>query len=691
LLRAPARISPEIGIVTHEGIKPFYHYEKEAGNTETSIQVVWNTDPVPDSLAYQKERLTEYVANRILNNRLKRMTENPDNPFTSADAFSGIFLNRLGYAEISAESSPENWKKVLSLLEQSLRQALTFGFTQPELDRVKKEFMADLDDAVLKKDTRDSSRLSGEIIRNLNENRVFQSPEQEKELYAPIIESFTLQMVHDAFVKLWNQNHRIISVTGNAEITKQESGVRSQDATELIRSVFDESSKTEVKKAAEEETVKFPYLPEPEKPGEILRRTENSELGIELIDFKNNVRMNLKKTDFKKNEIIATISFGFGKKTEPVPGLALLTESLVNKSGLGKLTRSDLDRALAGKKTKVAFSIDENSFLLKGETIPEEIPLLFQLFYAYIKDPGYRHETYQLVMSQFKQMYKEIAHSIDGAMELSGNRFLAGGDKRFGMPPYSEFQKLTLEQASSWMDTVKNSQLEISVAGDFDPEIVRNLAAKYFGGLSGLKAVKDKKESLKFPEGERLVIGVETEINKAVAVVAWKTEDFSNIYRVRRLSALGHIFSERLREEIREKLSLSYSQYAYNQSSRAYNGYGVFRSVVSVDPDKTDQVIQEIQRIASEIVKNGITEDELRRSVDPILTSIKDMLRTNVYWIDTVLTRSVRYPEQLEWTKTIQKDYAAITVKDIADLAKIYLNNEKSATVIISPVSIEGE
>ncbi len=278
MLHAPAGISPEIGIVKHEGIKTFYHYEKEAGNTETSIQVAWNTEPVPDSLAYQKERLTQYAANRILNNRLKAMTESPDNPFTSANAFSDIFLNRLEYAEISAESSPENWKKVLMLLEQLLRQTITFGFTQTELDRVKKELLADLDNAVLKKDTRNSSELSNEIISNLNENRVFQSPEQEKELYAPIIESLTIQQIHDAFVKLWNQNHRLITVTGNAEI-RGESGKskQNQEATDIIRSVFDESAKTEVKKPAQEDIVKFPYLPEPENQGKILKQNQFSE------------------------------------------------------------------------------------------------------------------------------------------------------------------------------------------------------------------------------------------------------------------------------------------------------------------------------------------------------------------------------------------------------------------------------
>ncbi|RLC09543.1 MAG: hypothetical protein DRI57_21935, partial [Deltaproteobacteria bacterium] len=55
------------------------------------------------------------------------------------------------------------------------------------------------------------------------------------------------------------------------------------------------------------------------------------------------------------------------------------------------------------------------------------------------------------------------------------------------------------------------------------------------------------------------------------------------------------------------------------------------------------------------------------------------------YWLNTVLNRSVRRPEQLDWSRSIQKDYAAITVQDISELAKIYLDNEKAATVIIVP------
>jgi zinc protease len=678
--RAPARDCPDIGTVSHEGIKPLYHFEKEAGSTRTSLQAVWNTEPRPDSFEYQKELITRYLADSIVNNRLEAMTEKADNPFTSAYIYSGVFLGKLGYAKLSAESAPKNWEKVLTVLEQTLRRTLLFGFTASELDRAKKEFLADLDEAVLKKDTRDSEELSTLIIDNINDDKVFQSPEQEKELYSPVVESLTLKQVHDAFASVWNQNHRLLMVTGNAKIEEKDKTPQA-----VIREVFDESAKTKVEKPAEKETIQFPYLPEPEKSGKIREHKKFPDLGIEQTDFENGVRLNLKQTDFKKNEVMAVISFGWGKKTEPVPGLAMLAESVLGKSGLGHLTENELDQSLAGKNTQVEFRIKENQFSLEGKGVSQEVPLLFQLLYAHLKDPGYRKEAYLLSMRQFEQMYKELSHTIDGAMALSGEKFLAGGDSRFGSPSYEALRKLDLEQVRSWIDPARTGKLEISVVGDFDPESVKNLAARYFGSLPPQTDPEEKKESLKFPAGEKLTLSVETAINKGMAVIAWPTEDFSDIHRVRRLSVLGSVLKDRLREEIRENLGATYSQYAYNNSSRTYEGYGVLRAVLLVDPDMSEKIVGEVRKLAADLAKKGVDEEELRRALDPTLTGIKDMMRTNRYWLGTVLDLSARFPEQLQWCRSIQQDYAAITAQDVSELAAQYLDNKNAAIILIKP------
>ncbi len=168
-------------------------------------------------------------------------------------------------------------------------------------------------------------------------------------------------------------------------------------------------------------------------------------------------------------------------------------------------------------------------------------------------------------------------------------------------------------------------------------------------------------------------------------MVAYPSEDLWDISRTRRFSILADIVTDRLREKIREKLGSAYSTYAYNKPSRFYQEYGVFQVVVHIDPEEAELIIREVKKIISDIVENGVTQEELKRAKAPTLTSIKDMMRKNHYWLNTVLTGSQQYPQQIEWNRTIIKDYASITKEEVLLLAKKYLDNDKAATIIIKP------
>jgi zinc protease len=61
------------------------------------------------------------------------------------------------------------------------------------------------------------------------------------------------------------------------------------------------------------------------------------------------------------------------------------------------------------------------------------------------------------------------------------------------------------------------------------------------------------------------------------------------------------------------------------------------------------------------------------------------MLRKNSYWLNTVLTGSKMYPQQLDWSRTILKDYDSITKETVSNIAKKYLNNDTAATIIVKP------
>ncbi|MFC1515402.1 M16 family metallopeptidase [Thermodesulfobacteriota bacterium] len=683
--RAPPKPDPDFGKIIHKGKKSFYHFEKEAGNTNVSIEVVHRIEKEADSAASRKKYLFRDLANRMVKHRLDALIRKPDTPLTSASIGAGIFLNQIEYAEISGECSPKNWKESLSLLEQTLRSGLKYGFYRSELDRVKKDYLADLDDAVNKASTRNSRSLTGEIRHTINNNLVFLSPEQKRTLLAPFVKSATLKPVQDAFNSVWAPDHRLILVTGNANLRGAPENPENQ-----ILAAFNESNGVAVSKPVETKTVTFPYLPEPSGKGQIKSRTFLSDLGIVQIDFRNGLRLNLKKTDFEAGKIQVMLSFGHGRSQEPetFPGLSELSEKVINESGFGSLSKDEVERALAGKKSAVYFRAADDHFSFYGSTVSKELTLFFQLLYTHLADPGFREDAYTLSMERFNQEYQELSRSIDGALTLKGKRFLAGGDSRFGLPPYEAFSKLTLDRVRSWVEApLKSERLEVSVVGDFEIEPLVEVVSKYLGNIPRRAADTSKKRSdlIEFPRGQSLEIKVETEIPKGIVIVAYPTEDTWDIHRTRRLAVLGNVLSERLREKIREKLGAAYTTFAFNRPSRVYPGYGVLQARVYVDPDEADMVISEVKDIVSTLSNDGIEKDELKRALEPTRTSIKEMRRTNGYWLNTVMAGSERHPEQLDWSRTIMEDYDSITTKDLSSLARKYLINDQAATIVIKP------
>ncbi len=694
--RAPAADYPDPGFVTHSGVKPFYHFEPEAGNTSISIETITQAIAPPDTAEFQEARLHSSMANHIINKRLAEMLDDPESPFTSASISSGYYLNYLKGAEITADCPPDNWDQTLTAIEQVLRQALFFGFTHEEVKLAQQTYTAALDKSVKAAPTRESRHLARQILHSLNARHVVMSPAQVQALKAPMIAAVDAKTLHTALKNDWAPDHRLILVTGNASLADA-TDASAATPENRIHATYAASTNIAVTPPEEKTTVRFPYLPQPSGNSGIASREHIADLDITRIAFENGVRLNIKSTDFKANAVTAALIFGNGKKSEPAdhPGLAALSEKVVQLSGLGGLTRDELKRALTGKNTQVRFEVGEDHFGLAGDSLTDEIELLFQLYQHYLTDPEFREDAYALALDQYEQKYESLTHSIQGGMVFDGYRFLAGGDTRFGLPKFDTFKQNSLEDIKNWLKPAfSRDEVEISIVGDLDVEKVIDLAGVYLGSLpaeqhtgntgNAFSSAGDNRHP-KFPGSAALTVYVPTKIPKALVTLAFGTDDFRDIYKNRRLSVLSEIFNDRMRIRIREEMGASYSAYAYNDPSRAYEGYGRFSAVVQADPADTDKVTTELYRIADDLTDHGVSDDELSRALNPILASIKERVKTNDYWLGSVLKNLTRHPAQLDWCRSFYDDYAAITRQDLHDLAKKYLVNDNAATVVVLP------
>ena len=687
--RTPAKDKLVVGQVGHEGLKTFYHHEAELGSTSVTLQVLKHIPPRPDNAEDQQQQIEEQLANQILRNRLNRRINQADSPITDASAGSGIFLRQTRYGYISADCQPDEWQDALALIEQTLRQALDYGFNEDELERVKKDYLTGLDHAVAQAETRESDTLARELIHAVSDDKVFRSPAQEKAFAAPIVAAATPKDLQDRLRTVWGEKHRLVLVSGNVEIVSPSGTPEDQ-----IAAVFNQSKAVAVSRPVETQQLAFPYLERPLREGRIAEQQVYADIDVSLIRFENDIRLNFKSTDFTADEVQFVLSFGEGRAGVPLDkaALAALADDAINESGLGRLDKEALARALAGKKTEIQFGIRDDRFTLEGSSAPEEMELVFQLLQAYIEDPAFREDAWHLAFNRYRQTYLSMRQSVDGAMDLYGWRFLSGGDRRFGSPSLDELEGLSVADVKKWVGAgLRRGPMELSVVGDVDRETIVRLAALYLGSLPERRknepGTNDRTGPI-FPVARQMDVPVMSQIKKAQLVMAFPTDDIWDIGRSRRLNILAEIVSERLRLGVREKLGAAYSPGAYNWPSRTYPGYGLFIIYIPLAPEALDIVSAEVKAICLDIRQNGVSPEELQRALEPTLTGIKDRFRENGYWLNTVLAGASRHPVQLEWCRTITTDYAGIQKEDIERLAYQYLDLSKLAVVQVISLGV---
>ena len=684
------RPAPPMGSLAKREFATHYHYEEEAGETSVSIEALFPRETPPDNQARRFDDLKRMLAARMINRRLERIAKQEDAPISSATMHAGDFFD-LGfalYSSIDADCKPENWQAALTLVEQELRRALEFGFTEAEFNESKAVVLNLYEESAKQMATRKSRDLANEIARRIGSRRIFTSPADDLPRVTAALEKITPENCQEALKDLWNgANETLVFVSGNAVIEGE--------PTEIIEATYRESMSEEVTPPEEKEVASFAYAELPE-PGKIAERNEVEDLEVTQLRFENNVRVNLKVTDFEDETIYVKARIGAGLLTEPTPGLSFFLASVFTKGGLEAHSQDELKQIFAGKSVQAGFSVDDDAFTLSGQTTMEDLGDQLALMRAYLTNPGFREEAALEFQRALDYVYQQLERTPGGFAQDEVALFLHSGDERFGYPPRDTVESLTLDQAKEWvLPDLEGGYLELTVVGDFDKEETITALAGTFGNLAERSKEKpdySKERLVSFPEATSKRFEFESEIPKGMAVLHWPTDDIYDITKARRLGMLSAILDDRLRVKIREELGDAYSPFAHNLPSDTWKDYGYIFASVTVDPDQAESVTQVIAQIAEDLsAGDTITEDELERAKKPQVTQIEEMRRTNRYWLSSVLESSQEYPERLEWSRTFVDDYKSITVDEVNALAKEYLGGKNQVAVVIVPTKSDQE
>jgi zinc protease len=676
--------TPDIGKVTiPEGLVAHTFSDPELDSTDVSLLLVRPFEFVPDS---KEARAAEYpldIASAIIGRRFERLSKIENSPITAGEAGNDDLFNHLELGSISVTAADDRWQEATTILEQEFRRALTHGFTEAELNEAKANFLNAYQEAVKRKDTRKSDALATAIISTIGEQKVFTTPEISLEIATNALNQITPEIVHQAFVKFWKAPgyHLLLTTKSTKEETKQE-----------LASIYQKSTETEVAPPSARVIAPFAYT-NFGAPGEIEKTTTVDDLGITHITLSNNIRVNLKPTDFEKNRIRILARIGTGQLSQPAdkPLLNAVASAVFDGGGLAKHSNDELSEILAGRNVSSSLSIGEDAFILSGSTTPDDQLLQLQLMTASITDPGYRPEGLWQFQKEIPVLFQNLKHTPAGpAQEMES--WLYGGDSRYSVPTQTQLSNYTIEDVVNWLSPeLHEGYIEISVVGDFNPETITQDILKTFGTLPARDPKPATqtvhKRSVKFPKApQEKSFTYESKIPQAVAIAVWKTDGLrNNTKEARRLNVLSEIFGDRLREEIREKLGASYSPGAGATGSDALDSFGYLIGQSMGKPEDIPLLLTTMGNIANELAEKGATQDELERSLAPIVSSLEKSQRDNSYWLSTVISQSQSDPKRLEMARERDNDYRSITLAEINTLAKKYFPTSNLHKVSILP------
>jgi zinc protease len=680
---APARPEPDLGHVEMPAdVRAHVHRDAELPRVALGIQTVAPDVFEPDTAANRLKYLPRQLAYTMLNRRLEELAKKEGAPFTSASAYTGEMLNFVSNSSIDITTTKaEQWRPALAVAEQELRRALEHGFQPAELREATANMANALDDAVKQAATRRSPGLSAGLIAAIAGKHVFDHPTTERDLYQPALAAVTVEDCLAALRAAWSAPGRLIFVSGNlpAEL----------DAA-AVTAAFHESRAVAV--SAPEKILEATWGYTDFGPaGAVITRREIADLGITQVDFANGVQLNLKKTDFEAATIQLTARFGGGQLTMPAnkPGLDIFANAVADLMGLGKHSADELQRILAGRSVSAGFGVVKDAFSVSGSTTPQDLEIELQLLAAQATDLGYRPEAERLLRRSMAQHYTKLQHTPEGVFQLEILRALANGDARFGLPSLETLERYTMEDVRSWLaPEIATGPLELSIVGEIDIDATIALVAKTFGALPArsAKPAYEERRQVAFPvAGFAAERKVQTEIPRGSVYAFWPTDDSRDATRSRRLNLLADVIEDRLRVKIREGLGGAYSPGAGHTGSDTFPGYGFALVQIGVDPAQAPTILAAVREIAESLRTAGITEDELVRMKQPILTSIAESARTNSYWLGTVLAACREQPQRLDWARTRTSDITAITREEINVLAAKHLRPERLVSYIVLP------
>jgi zinc protease len=680
--KSPARkLRPSYKVPEQPGTLFAIATDKEASSTSVGV---YSKMPMRDqtTVGSYRRQIVERLFTGMLSTRLSEIAQKPDAPFLGAGAGRGQFVRTAEVSTLSAGVKEDGIERGLEALFTEAQRVVRFGFTTTEFDRQKRNIMRGLEQAVAEKDNHPSDPLADEYTRNFTDQEPIPGIEYEAALHARFLPEITLAEVN-ALAKDWVPDHnRVVMVNA-----PEKPGLTVPDEAKLA-AVITSAERKDIT-AYVDAVDNQPLLDTVPTPGAVTKTTTKEAFGITEWELANGVKVVLKPTTFKEDEVLfSAFSPGgtsLASDADFVP--ARTAAQVIASGGLGKFSQIDLRKTLTGKVASARPFIGETEEGLQGSASRKDLETMFQLIYLTFTQPRADPAMFNVITTSTKSALANQKASPEYAFAETLNSILSQNHPRARLMSPELVDQMNLDKSLAfYKDRFSDaSDFTFVFVGSFDQDTIKPLVERYLGALPVTHRQETWKDTgIKKPAGV-----IEKRVDKGIEPKSRANIVFSGAFQynqVQRIAirAMAEALETRLRESLREELGGTYSVTASAGYSKIPREEYTITIAFGCSPDRTDELVKGVFKEIDQLKTTGPTDKQVADVKETFLRDQETNMKQNGYLLGQIANR-YQLGEELTSLFNLADFYNKIDAATIKDAARLYLKNDNFVKVTLYP------
>ena len=683
-LASPSKPRPrtKYEVPDHPGTVYALATDKEMSTTSIAVE---NILPAVEqgSVGVYRQKIVDRLFSSMMGARFSELTQKPDAPFIAAFIGRGRFLGRnKDQSTLTALVKEGGVERALEVLLAENERVARFGFTASELDRQKQNLLRSYERMATEKENRESGSRADEYVRNFLDNESLPSADDEYMLHKKFLPEITLAEINKLAREWFPEGDKFVVLTG-----PEKAGLVMPDESKLS-AIIKAAPGKELKPYVDTVSA-APLLDPMPAPGKVSKTSTRQEVGITEWELSNGVKVVLKPTTFKEDEILfrAASPGGTSLASDKDYITASSAAQVISAGGLGKFNAIDLRKVLAGKVAAANPFISELEEGLSGSSSRKDLETMFQLIYLVFTQPRADATAFGAQAAQMKTLLANRSASPEFAFieALSRARFQDHPRRRMVSAEIVDQWNLDKSLAFYKDRFADASDFRFVFVGSFDLDTMKPLVERYLGSLPSLRRKETWKDvGVRNPSGV-----IEKTVEKGVepksmsALVFTGPFEFDQTHRIA-IRAMAEVLQTKLLETIREELGGTYSITA----GPGYQQFPVPQYSVTIqfgcDPKRTDDLIKRVFQEIEQLQANGPSDKQVNDEKEALLREFETNIKQNNYLLSQL---SLRYqngesPADL-WQ--IPELYKKIDKAMIRDAARTYLQMKNYIRVTLIP------